>query len=197
RGGLGMIGFALEELAGLLDAQLVLPAGASAQQRVSGSVETDSRLVGPGSIFFALPGEVTDGHRFAPDAVAAGAALVVCRERLEPAVPQLVLRDGLDALAPLAREAVARVHAQGALRGIAIAGAHGTAATRNLLRASLGAAAPTVAPEGRFKNQVGAPISMLRIDGAARYLIVEMGASGVGEIARLVSIARPDIGVVL
>lgn len=74
-----MIGFALEELAGLLDAQLVLPAGASAQQRVSGSVETDSRLVGPGSIFFALPGEVTDGHRFAPDAVAAGAALVVCR----------------------------------------------------------------------------------------------------------------------
>lgn len=192
-----MIGFALEELAGLLDAQLVLPAGASAQQRVSGSVETDSRLVGPGSIFFALPGEVTDGHRFAPDAVAAGAALVVCRERLELAVPQLVVRDGLDALASLAREVVARVHAQGDLRVIGITGSNGKTTTKNLLRAILEAEAPTVAPEGSFNNQVGAPISMLRIDEATRYLIVEMGASGVGEIARLVSIARPDIGVVL
>ena len=192
-----MIGFALEELAGLLDAQLVLPAGASAQQRVSGSVETDSRLVGPGSIFFALPGEVTDGHRFAPDAVAAGAALVVCRERLELAVPQLVVRDGLDALAALAREVVARVHAQGDLRVIGITGSNGKTTTKNLLRAILEAEAPTVAPEGSFNNQVGAPISMLRIDEATRYLIVEMGASGVGEIARLVSIARPDIGVVL
>lgn len=192
-----MIGFALEELAGLLDAQLVLPAGASAQQRVSGSVETDSRLVGPGSIFFALPGEVTDGHRFAPDAVAAGAALVVCRERLELAVPQLVVRDGLDALAALAREVVARVHAQGDLRVIGITGSNGKTTTKNLLRAILEAEAPTVAPEGSFNNQVGAPISMLRIDEATRYLIAEMGASGVGEIARLVSIARPDIGVVL
>ncbi|TPX00576.1 UDP-N-acetylmuramoyl-tripeptide--D-alanyl-D-alanine ligase, partial [Schumannella luteola] len=55
----------------------------------------------------------------------------------------------------------------------------------------------TVAPEGSFNNQVGAPISMLRIDADTRYLIVEMGASGAGEIARLVTIARPDIGVVL
>lgn len=192
-----MIGFRLEELAELLDGRLVLPSGIDPDRTVSGSVETDSRLVSPGSIFFALPGEVTDGHRFALDAIAAGAALVVCREELDLVSPQLVVRDGLDALAALAREVVARVHARGELQVVGITGSNGKTTTKNLLRAILAAEGPTVAPEGSFNNQVGAPISMLRIDERTRYLIVEMGASGSGEIARLVSIARPDIGVVL
>jgi UDP-N-acetylmuramoyl-tripeptide--D-alanyl-D-alanine ligase len=192
-----MIPFRLGELAELLDGRLVLPEGVAADTVVSGSVETDSRLVGKGSIFVALPGEVTDGHLFAPDAVAAGAALVVCREELGLAAAQLIVPDGLDALAALAREVVARVHARGELRVVGITGSNGKTTTKNLLRAILGAEGPTVAPEGSFNNQVGAPISMLRIDETTRFLIVEMGASGAGEIARLVSIARPDIGVVL
>jgi len=192
-----MIAFRLEELAELLDARLVLPDGSTAETVVAGSVETDSRLVTPGSIFFALPGEVTDGHLFAPAAVTAGAALVICREQLDVAVPQLVVVDGVDALARLAREVVARVRAHGELRVVGITGSNGKTTTKNLLRAILSAEAPTVAPEGSFNNHVGAPISMLRIDEGTRYLIVEMGASGAGEIARLVSIAQPDIGVVL
>lgn len=192
-----MIAFRLEELAGLLDGRLVLPQGTAGDTIVSGSVETDSRLVGPGSIFFALPGEVTDGHHFALDAVAAGAALVVCRERLDIVGPQLIVGDGLEALAQLAREVVARVHARGELRVVGVTGSNGKTTTKNLLRAILSAEGPTVAPEGSFNNQVGAPISMLRIDEHTRFLIVEMGASGAGEIARLVAIAKPDIGVVL
>lgn len=192
-----MIAFRLDELAELLHGRLVLPAGGAADDVVHGSVETDSRLVGSGSIFVALPGEMTDGHRFAPDAVAAGAALVICREQLELSAPQLIVTDGLDALAALAREVVARVRAGGGLRVVGITGSNGKTTTKNLLRAILEAEGPTVAPEGSFNNQVGAPISMLRIDEATRFLIVEMGASGAGEIARLVSIARPDIGVVL
>ncbi len=192
-----MIAFPLEELATLLDGRLVLPGGTTPDTVVAGSVETDSRLVGPGSIFVALPGEVTDGHRFALDAVAAGAALVICRERLDLVAPQLIVADGLEALARLAREVVARVHAQGTMRVVGVTGSNGKTTTKNLLRAILSAEGPTVAPEGSFNNQVGAPISMLRIDEQTRYLIVEMGASGAGEIARLVSIAKPDIGVVL
>lgn len=192
-----MIAFRLEQLAEVLDGRLVLPEGVDARQVVDGSVETDSRLVTSGSIFFALPGEVTDGHRFAADAAAAGAALIVCREVLDVSVAQLVVADGLDALAALAREVVARVHERGELRVIGITGSNGKTTTKNLLRAILEADGPTVAPQGSFNNQVGAPISMLRIDERTRYLIVEMGASGVGEIARLVTIARPDIGVVL
>jgi UDP-N-acetylmuramoyl-tripeptide--D-alanyl-D-alanine ligase len=192
-----VIALGLAELEKVLDGRLVLPAGADRELSVSGSVETDSRLVTPGSIFFALPGEVTDGHLFAPEAVSAGAALVVVERELELAVPQLVVADGVVGLADLARHVVARVRALGGLRVVGITGSNGKTTTKNLLRAILEAEGTTVAPQGSFNNQVGAPISMLRIDEATKYLIVEMGASGAGEIARLVSIATPDVAVVL
>ncbi|MFP5251093.1 MAG: Mur ligase domain-containing protein, partial [Actinomycetes bacterium] len=62
---------------------------------VTGSVETDSRLVTPGGAFFAMPGEVTDGHRFIDAALAAGAALVVAERPLEQDVPHVVVADGV------------------------------------------------------------------------------------------------------
>jgi UDP-N-acetylmuramoyl-tripeptide--D-alanyl-D-alanine ligase len=164
---------------------------------IGGSVQTNSALVETGSIFFALPGETTDGHLFAPDAVSRGAALVIAERELDLDVPVLVVPNGVTALADLAREVVARVRTVGNLSVVAVTGSNGKTTTKNLLRAILSAQGNTVAPAGSFNNHVGAPISMLGIDEATRYLIVEMGASGAGEIARLVSIARPDIGIVL
>lgn len=192
-----MIPVGLGELAGILGGELVLPEGVTADAVVSGSVETDSRLVTDGSIFFALPGEHTDGHLFAPAAVENGAALVVCREDLGLPVPQFVVEDGYAALAALAHEVVERVRSRGALKVIGITGSNGKTTTKNLLRAVLEAEGPTVAPRGSFNNHVGAPITMLRIDETTRYLVAEMGAGAPGDIARLVRIARPDIGVVL
>jgi UDP-N-acetylmuramoyl-tripeptide--D-alanyl-D-alanine ligase len=164
---------------------------------VSGSVQTDSRLVEPGSVFFALPGEVTDGHVFAAAAVEAGAALVVAERPIDVAAPVLLVPDGVAALAALARLVVARVRALGRLRVVAVTGSNGKTTTKNLLRAILGAEGPTVAPDGSFNNQVGAPISMLRLDERTEYLVVEMGASAVGDIARLIRIVVPDVGIVL
>jgi UDP-N-acetylmuramoyl-tripeptide--D-alanyl-D-alanine ligase len=164
---------------------------------VDGSVQTDSRLVTAGSIFFALPGEVTDGALFAEAAVQNGAALVIAERELGLTVPLILVSNGVAALAALAAAVVARVRAAGSLSVIAITGSNGKTTTKNLLRAILEDQAPTVAPQGSFNNHVGAPISMLGIDYDTRYLVVEMGASGAGEIARLVAIAKPDIGVVL
>jgi UDP-N-acetylmuramoyl-tripeptide--D-alanyl-D-alanine ligase len=169
---------------------------------VDGSVETDSRLVTPGSVFFALPGATTDGALFAPSAVDAGAALVIAERELalpgtEGEAALIVVPDGVVALAALARLVVARVRARGGLKIVAITGSNGKTTTKNLLRAILSPEGPTVAPEGSFNNHVGAPISMLRVDESTEYLIVEMGASKVGEIARLVGIVTPDIGIVL
>lgn len=197
-----MIALTLDELQRVLVAELVIPEGVTAALSYAGSVETDSRLVEAGSIFFALPGETTDGHLFAADAIERGAALLVVERPLDVRVPQLVVADGVVALADLAREVVARVRAAGeqspdTLRVIGITGSNGKTTTKNMLRAILETQGPTVAPPGSFNNHVGAPISMLRIDESTQYLIVEMGASGEGEIARLVDIARPDIGVVL
>jgi UDP-N-acetylmuramoyl-tripeptide--D-alanyl-D-alanine ligase len=190
-----VIALTLAELRDALGGELL--EGADPDVVVSGSVQTDSRLVEGGSVFFALPGEVTDGHLFAPAAVEAGAALVVAERPLELPVPVLVVPDGVEALAALAHLVVERVRALGRLRVVAVTGSNGKTTTKNLLRAILEAEGPTVAPEGSFNNQVGAPISMLRVDASTAYLVAEMGASAVGDIARLIRIVTPDIGIVL
>ena len=191
-----MIALSIGEIESIVDGTLV-SSTQSPETIVSGSVQTDSRLVTTGSIFFALPGEETDGHLFAPAAQENGAALIISERELELATPQIVVANGVDALGALAAAVVARVRAENELSVVGITGSNGKTTTKNMLRAILEAQGPTVAPQGSFNNQVGAPISMLGIDGATRYLIVEMGASGSGEIERLVRIARPDIGVVL
>jgi UDP-N-acetylmuramoyl-tripeptide--D-alanyl-D-alanine ligase len=193
----GVIPLALAEIATELGGELVLPPGTGPDAVVGGSVQTDSRLVEPGSVFFALPGESTDGALFAPAAVEAGASLVIAERELELPVPVLMVADGVAALAALARMVVARVRSHGRLRVAAITGSNGKTTTKNLLRAILEAEGPTVAPPGSFNNHVGAPVSMLGVDDASEYLIVEMGASHIGEIARLISIVTPDVGVVL
>jgi len=187
----------LAEVNDALGGELVLPHRVTADEYVSGSVQTNSTRVEPGSIFFALPGETTDGHLFADDAVARGAALVVAERPLELAIPLLIVPDGVTALADLARLVVARVRAAGGLRVVGITGSNGKTTTKNLLKAILDAEGPTVAPAGSFNNHVGAPITMLQVDESTRFLISEMGASHAGEIARLVGIAMPDISVVL
>ncbi len=189
-----MIALTFAEIADALGGRLVSGDPAAV---VSGSVETDSRLVGPGSVFVALPGETTDGALFAPAAVEAGAALVIAEREPDVDGPLIVVPDGVAALAALARLVVARVRALGGLRVVAVTGSNGKTTTKNLLRAVLSAEGPTVAPEGSFNNHVGAPITMLRVDERTRFLIVEMGASHLGEIARLISIVTPDIGIVL
>ncbi|WP_284753684.1 UDP-N-acetylmuramoyl-tripeptide--D-alanyl-D-alanine ligase [Curtobacterium sp. ME-Dv--P-122a] len=208
-----MIAMTLAEIATAVGGELIGGAQATDVAEpgdlvVEGSVETDSRLVRPGSVFFALPGEVTDGRRFVPAAVAAGAALVITPERVDTTAPQIVVVDGYEALAALAHEVVTRVRMSTAdrvdadgrpapLRVVGITGSNGKTSTKNMLRTILEQHGATVAPEGSFNNHVGAPISMLRVTYDTRYLVVEMGASGVGHIAKLVSIAEPDLGVVL
>ncbi len=189
-----MIALTLAEIADALGGRIIRGA---ADAVVSGGVETDSRLVGPGSVFVALPGETTDGALFAPAAAEAGAALVIAEREVVVTTALIVVGDGVAALAALAHLVVARVRGLGRLRVVAITGSNGKTTTKNLLRAVLTPEGPTVAPEGSFNNHVGAPISMLRVDESTEYLIVEMGASKIGEIARLVAIVTPDIGIVL
>jgi len=192
-----VISLTLAELTAAANGTLRLTSGAHDYDEISGSVQTDSRLVTPGSIFIALPGEVSDGHLFAQSAIDAGAALLIVDHALELPVSQVVVEDTLTALADLARFVVARVRSNGGLKVIGITGSNGKTTTKNMLGAMLETAGPTIAPPGSFNNQVGAPLSMLSVDLDTRFLIVEMGAAGIGEIARTVGIAIPDISVVL
>ncbi|GEA88254.1 UDP-N-acetylmuramoyl-tripeptide--D-alanyl-D-alanine ligase [Cellulomonas cellasea] len=174
---------------------------------VTGPVVVDSRQVGPGSLFVALPGEHVDGHDFAAGAVAAGAALVVAaRELTGPAgeaLPCVVVPDVEKALGDLARDVLVRLREAAVepggsgLQVVAVTGSVGKTTTKDLLAQLCGAAGPTVAPEKSFNNEIGLPLTVLRADEQTRYLVLEMGASGIGHLTYLTDIAPPDVAVVL
>ncbi|GAA4381997.1 UDP-N-acetylmuramoyl-tripeptide--D-alanyl-D-alanine ligase [Agromyces bauzanensis] len=193
-----MIALTLAEIASAVGGALRLDGTDAAPETViEGAVTTDSREIGPGDVFFAKRGEFDDGHRFAPAAAEQGAALLVVERPVDLAVPQVVVGDTVDALGALATEVVGRVRARGRLRIVGVTGSNGKTTTKNLLRAVLERVGPTVAARKSFNNEVGAPITMLELSHDTQFLVAEMGASAVGEIARLVRMARPDVGIVL
>ncbi|MCD2169532.1 MULTISPECIES: UDP-N-acetylmuramoyl-tripeptide--D-alanyl-D-alanine ligase [Microbacterium] len=192
-----MISTSLSHLADVLGGRLVVRSGDTPDTTVSGLVDTDSRLIERGDIFVAKPGETTDGHLFVGTAVERGAALAIVEREVEAEVSQIVVADVVAALADLARDVVARVRAHGDLKIVGITGSNGKTTTKNLLARILEGEGETVAPRASFNNEVGAPLTMLRVTDATRYLVSEFGASAPGAIARLAGLVTPDIGVVL
>ncbi|MFZ5870799.1 MAG: UDP-N-acetylmuramoyl-tripeptide--D-alanyl-D-alanine ligase, partial [Actinomycetota bacterium] len=170
----------------------VLAGGADPGAAVTGPVVVDSRDAGPGALFVALPGERADGHDFAAAAVEAGAVAVLAEREL--AVPCVVTPAGVPALSRLARAVLDR------LPGVAVVGLTGSSgktSTKDLLAAVLARAGDTVAPQGSFNNEVGVPLTVLRAAPSTRFLVVEMGARGIGHICELCRTAPPRVGVVL
>lgn len=192
-----MIALTLSQLAHAVGGELLLASGETPDTIVSGAVDTDSRLIGPGGVFVAKRGEETDGHLFVGAAVAAGAALAIVEHPVDAVVTQVVVPDAVAALADLARDVVARVRAGGRLRIVGITGSNGKTTTKNLLARILEPEGETVSPKASFNNEVGAPLTMLRVTHDTRFLVSEFGASAPGEIARLAGLVQPDIGVVL
>lgn len=152
----------------------------------------DSRDVIHGGIFLALKGERHDGHEFAQDALARGAALVISTRVVEG--PCVVVDDVLVALGLLAQ------HVRRALSNlivIGITGSQGKTTAKDLLAWILGLHGETIATHESFNNELGLPLTLLRCTHSTRYCILEMGARHPGDITGLCSIAIPDIGVVL
>ncbi|MEV5711596.1 UDP-N-acetylmuramoyl-tripeptide--D-alanyl-D-alanine ligase [Actinoallomurus sp. NPDC052274] len=166
--------------------------GASPETVVSGPVVIDSRQAGLGALFVAFRGEHADGHDFAAQAVEAGAAAVLAERPV--GVPAIVVDDVLTALGALARAVVDRLPETTV---IGVTGSAGKTSTKDLLARLTGRLGPAVAPPGSFNNEIGHPLTVLRADEGTRYLVLEMGARGLGHIAHLARVARPDIGVVL
>ncbi|WP_374315619.1 Mur ligase domain-containing protein, partial [Microbacterium sp.] len=104
-----MIALTIAQLAHVLGGQAVLAEGSTADTVVAGGVDTDSRLIAPGGIFVAKPGEETDGHLFVDAAVANGAAVAIVEHVVDATVTQIVVPSAVQALADLARHVVAAV----------------------------------------------------------------------------------------
>ena len=191
-----MIKLSLAEISQALNGELRGPAGV-AEFLVTGSVETDSRLVTPGALFFARPGEVTDGHLFVASAAENGAIAAVVNHAVEGEIPQIIVADVTLALGALAKFVLARIRESSSLKVIGITGSNGKTTTKNMLREILSQVGETIAPIESYNNEVGAPISILKADFETKFLVVELGAGGPGSIAYLADIAKPDLGVML
>ncbi|MCB1287605.1 MAG: UDP-N-acetylmuramoyl-tripeptide--D-alanyl-D-alanine ligase [Mycobacterium sp.] len=182
---------------------------------VTGTVEFDSRAVTHGGLFLALPGARSDGHDFAPAAVASGAAAVLAARPVGvpaivvPPAPPADARAGLlehDAdgsgaavLAALGKlaGAVAEDLTQRGLRIVGITGSSGKTSTKDLIAAVLRPLGEVIAPPGSFNNELGHPWTVLRAGEDTDFLVLEMSARHRGNIAALAAIARPSIAAVL
>ncbi|WP_432562792.1 UDP-N-acetylmuramoyl-tripeptide--D-alanyl-D-alanine ligase [Kineococcus sp. SYSU DK003] len=190
-----MIALTAAEVADLAGGRVAHGAASTTAQ---GPVVIDSRSAAPGALFVALPGERVDGADYAAAAVRSGATVVLAEREVDlPEGAALVLvEDGVAALGRLANGVLQRLRAtgQGPLV-VGVTGSQGKTTTKDLLAGVL--PGPVVAPQGSFNNEIGAPLTVLRAEAGTRSLVVEMGARGIGHIARLCAIAQPDVGVEL
>ncbi|WP_329561477.1 UDP-N-acetylmuramoyl-tripeptide--D-alanyl-D-alanine ligase [Streptomyces uncialis] len=159
--------------------------------RVTGPVVRDSREAGPGSLFVAFAGERADGHDFAAQVVGAGAVAVLAARPV--GVPAIVVDDVQRALGALARAVVERLGAT----VVALTGSAGKTSTKDLIAQVLGAHGPTVWTPGSLNNEIGLPLTALSATDETRYLVLEMGARGVGHIRYLAGLTPPRVGLVL
>ncbi|TAL14720.1 MAG: UDP-N-acetylmuramoyl-tripeptide--D-alanyl-D-alanine ligase, partial [Frankiales bacterium] len=168
-------------------------AGTPTADRLTAGVEVDSRLVRPGGLFVALPGERVDGHDHAATAVAAG-AIAALTARPVDGVPCLVVPDPLAAMQALARELWTRPPE---VLTFGITGSSGKTSTKDLLAQVLAGFGATLAPQGSFNNEIGLPLTALRRTPETCYAALEYSARGVGHIAFLCGIVPPQVAIVL
>jgi UDP-N-acetylmuramoyl-tripeptide--D-alanyl-D-alanine ligase len=178
-------------------------AAASVGRLLSGSPETlarractDSRQVRPGDLFFAVPGGKFDGHEFVDEAARKGAVAIVGEQGRVPASitgsAVIAVQNTRKALGLLAAE----YRKDFELPVIAVAGSNGKTTTKELLASVLRQKFPTVSSEASFNNDIGVPLTLLRLDKTHRAAVLEVGTNHPGELAPLVKMVRPNYGII-
>ncbi len=172
----------------------------------------DSRHVIPGALFVAIPGERVDGHDFVDEAFRRGASFALVQRDLDDNLPMLDLRTGFDpsALAGLEQPFCLRVEntimalqriahfwrRKLDVRVIGITGSVGKSTTKELVADVLSMRYRTLRNTGNLNNEIGLPLTMLRLGPGYSHAVLEMGFYVIGEIAFLCDIAQPQVGIV-
>ena len=185
---------------------LVAATGGTLLRRGSRAIRgaaVDSRLVAPGELFVALAGERTDGHRFLTDAVTAGAAGILLERRPDPAAGEPPLESLGDVTVVLVADSLRALHAVAAAWRarfaplmVGITGSIAKTSTKEAVAAVLDGRFATLRTSGNQNNEIGLPLTILRLVPEHEAAVLEMGMYIGGEIRDLAAIARPSIGVV-
>ena len=171
----------------------------AARGRCFSRVDFDSRKVVPGSLYVALKGNVTDGHRFVEAAISRGAAAAVVKAGWQADgcdnLPLLRVDDPFSALHRAARAYRAAMR-EGGMKAVGVTGSAGKTTTKELVAAFLSTVGKTFATAGNYNNDLGLPVTILSTPRDAKFAVYEMGTNHPGEIAPLAAMAQCDIGVI-
>jgi UDP-N-acetylmuramoyl-tripeptide--D-alanyl-D-alanine ligase len=173
----------------------LLPSARPAGMSALGGVSTDTRSIAKGDVFVALRGERFDGHDFLAQATGAGASALVLDDEARAAslgVPTFIVADTTRALGALGRWW--RRTWGGTV--VAVAGSNGKTTTKELIRAALATKLDVYATTGNLNNQVGVPLTLLRLPPTTEIAVIEVGTSVPGEVDILRRIVEPNISVV-
>ena len=191
------LALSVDEIVGATGAQLL----SSGEGTYFTGACTDSRVAGPGSIFFALKGEQTDGHLFVRSAVGKGASMCVV-EHINPDIQETIdagkccilkVQDSLTALQALARFYREKFPE---IKMVGITGSSGKTTTKELTASVLSKLGSTVCSKGNLNSEIGLPLSMFNIRSHHKFGVFEMGINHKGEMDALVGVLHPQIGVV-
>ncbi len=155
-------------------------------------VVTDSRQVEPGFLYIPMRGERVDGHSFIPDVFKKGALATLSEEKLAEAAGPYIL---VDSCAQALKDIAEFYRSTLTIKIVGIAGSVGKTSTKEMIAAVLSQKYDVLKTEGNFNNEIGLPLTLLRIRPEHEVAVVEMGISDFGEMHRLAKMARPDICV--
>ncbi len=181
-----MIPLSLQEIANALDATLL------GEDRLIEAVTTDSRQIAPGALFVAIKGERFDAHHFCAEVVANGAGALLVSEPQPLACPQLLVNDTRYALGQLG--ALVRSHLQPKV--VAITGSCGKTTVKEMCATILSLRGPVLATQGNLNNEIGVPLTLLRLTAEHAFAVMELGANHPGEIAWTTSLVKPDVALI-
>lgn len=181
-----MISLSCKEITQILDGVM---SGADVEIK---SVSTDSRNISGGDLFIALKGPNFDGSAFIGDVKAKGAVAVVVEHPVAEDITQIIVRDTRLALGQLA----AAVKTKLAPQTIAVTGSAGKTTVKEMMAAILSRRGKVLSTQGNFNNDIGVPLTMLRLTPQHQYAVLELGANHQGEIAYTTALAKPDVAII-
>jgi UDP-N-acetylmuramoyl-tripeptide--D-alanyl-D-alanine ligase len=163
------------------------------QQVIIAGVSTDTRTIQSGDLFIALQGPNFDGNAFVEKAKAAGAAAAIVSEPSHVDLPQIVVADSKVALGLLAGAVKAKV----APLTVGITGSSGKTTVKEMVAAILARRGKVLATKGNFNNDIGVPLTLLRLEADHEFAVIEMGANHLGEIAYTTELVKPNVATIV
>lgn len=181
-----MIAMKLDAIKAILHGQLI-----GVETTVSG-VSIDTRTLSRGDVYIAISGEQFNGHDFIAQAESSGAVAVIVEQQMATRLPQIIVKDTRIALAELAGAVRNKLQ----LKLCAITGSNGKTTVKEMIAAILAVNYQVLFTQGNFNNDIGVPLTLLRLHEQHQYAVIEMGANHKGEIAYTSRYASPDVAVI-